>query len=132
MISYTISNGINGIPCIPGDKSISHRSIIIPSISNGICEVNNLLKSDDVLHTLEAFKNLGVKIDQRNDKVVIYGIDKPYQYALVDLLGRTKQKGFIRENQAEIIFQKSLKSGMYVLKLQNEYNACSGRVLVLN
>jgi len=66
------------------------------------------------------------------DKVVIYGIDKPYQYALVDLLGRTKQKGFLKENQAEIIFQKSLKSGMYILKLQNEYNACSGRVLVLN
>ena len=66
------------------------------------------------------------------DKVVIYGIDKPYQYALVDLLGRTKQKGFLKENQSEIIFQKSLKSGMYILKLQNEYNACSGRVLVLN
>ena len=67
-----------------------------------------------------------------SDKVIIYGIDKPYQYTLVDLLGRTKQKGFLKENQAEIIFQKSLKSGMYILKLQNEYNACSGRVLVLN
>lgn len=66
------------------------------------------------------------------DKVLIYGIDKPYQYVLVDLLGRTKQKGFLKENQAEIIFQKPLKSGMYILKLQNEYNACSGRVLVLN
>ena len=67
-----------------------------------------------------------------SDKVVIYGIDKPYQYTLVDLLGRTKQKGFLKENQPEIIFQKSLKSGMYILKLQNEYNACSGRLLVLN
>ena len=67
-----------------------------------------------------------------SDKVIIYGIDKPYQYTLVDLLGRTKQKGFLKENQSEIIFQKSLKSGMYILKLQNEYNACSGRLLVFN
>ena len=73
MISASITNGINGSPNIPGDKSISHRSIIIPSISNGICEVNNLLKSDDVLHTLEAFKNMGVKIDEKNNKIVIYG-----------------------------------------------------------
>ena len=41
MISYSISNGINGTANIPGDKSISHRSIIIPSISKGICEVSN-------------------------------------------------------------------------------------------
>ena len=51
MISNKITEGVNGIPSIPGDKSISHRSIIIPSISNGICEINNILRSDDVLHT---------------------------------------------------------------------------------
>ena len=56
MISDIITKGINGTPEIPGDKSISHRSIIIPSISNGICEINNILKSEDVLHTLNAFK----------------------------------------------------------------------------
>ena len=39
MISEKISSGMNGAPNIPGDKSISHRSIIIPSISNGICEL---------------------------------------------------------------------------------------------
>ena len=41
-----------------------HRSIIIPSISNGICEINNILRSDDVLHTLEAFKSMGVRIEE--------------------------------------------------------------------
>jgi len=73
MISYTISNGINGIPSIPGDKSISHRSIIIPSISNGICEIKNILKSDDVLHTLKAFKDMGVKIQEKDNNLIIYG-----------------------------------------------------------
>ena len=63
MISNFIKNGINGTPIIPGDKSISHRSVIIPSISNGICEIDNILKSEDVLHTINAFKNMGVKIN---------------------------------------------------------------------
>ena len=73
MISNSISKGINGNPIIPGDKSISHRSIIIPSISNGISEVDNILKSDDVLHTLNAFKSMGVKIEELENKLMIYG-----------------------------------------------------------
>ena len=73
MISNLVTEGINGIPKIPGDKSISHRSIIIPSISNGVCEVNNILKSEDVLHTLNAFKSMGVEIIENKDKIIIHG-----------------------------------------------------------
>ena len=73
MISNKIKDGIKGNIIIPPDKSISHRSIIIPSISIGVSEINNLLMSDDVLHTLNAFKLLGVKIEKLNDKVIIYG-----------------------------------------------------------
>ena len=73
MISHSITSGINGTATIPGDKSISHRSIIIPSISNGICEINNILKSDDVLHTLKAFKDMGVKIIESDQKIIIFG-----------------------------------------------------------
>ncbi len=73
MISDIITKGINGIPKIPGDKSISHRSIIIPSISNGVCEISNILKSDDVLHTLNAFKAMGVNIIENEEKIIIQG-----------------------------------------------------------
>ena len=73
MISDEITNGINGEPKIPGDKSISHRSIIIPSISNGICEINNILKSEDVMHTLNAFKSMGVDIEENEKKIIIKG-----------------------------------------------------------
>ena len=73
MISNQINTGINGMPVIPGDKSISHRSIIIPSISNGVSEINNILKSEDVLHTLNAFKSMGVKIEENNGKIIIFG-----------------------------------------------------------
>ena len=71
--SYKINQGLNGEVSIPGDKSISHRSIIIPSISNGISEVSNLLRSKDVIHTLNAFKKMGVKIDEINNKLIIHG-----------------------------------------------------------
>ncbi len=73
MISNKVNNGLNGNPIIPGDKSISHRSIIIPSISNGICEVKNFLKSDDVINTLKAFTLMGVKVEEKNNNLLIYG-----------------------------------------------------------
>ncbi len=73
LISSKIYNGINGEITIPGDKSISHRSIIIPSISNGISEVSNILKSEDVNNTINAFKLMGVKIEELKEKIVIYG-----------------------------------------------------------
>ena len=73
MYSNQIKNGINGSIDIPGDKSISHRSIIIPSISNGVCEISNILKSDDVLKTISAFKQMGVRIDEENKKIIVHG-----------------------------------------------------------
>ena len=73
MISFKIDNGLKGNPKIPGDKSISHRSIIIPSISNGICEVKNYLESEDVINTLETFISMGVKIIKNDKKLIIEG-----------------------------------------------------------
>ncbi len=73
MISSQINKGLNGRPEIPGDKSISHRSIIIPSISKGICEVNDYLKSEDVKNTIKAFVSMGVKIIEEDGKIIIHG-----------------------------------------------------------
>ena len=73
LISSKIINGINGNVKIPGDKSISHRSIIIPSISNGTSEISNLLWSEDILNTLSAFKAMGVEIEEDKKKVLIIG-----------------------------------------------------------
>ena len=73
MISDKIKSGINGEINIPGDKSISHRAIIIPSISNGVCEISNILKSEDVLHTINAFRSMGVNIEEKKDKTIVYG-----------------------------------------------------------
>ena len=73
MKTARINNGLKGEVCIPGDKSISHRSVIIPSISSGVSEIKNILQSDDVLNTINAFKNMGVKIETKEDSVIIHG-----------------------------------------------------------
>ena len=73
LISSKISNGVNGIAKIPGDKSISHRSVIIPSIAKGVSEVSNILKSEDVLNTINAFKLMGVIIEEKNNRLLIHG-----------------------------------------------------------
>ena len=64
---------LSGKIIVPGDKSISHRSIIITSISNGKSVISNLLESEDVIKTLKALKKLGVKIEKKNNKYIIYG-----------------------------------------------------------
>ena len=73
LISSKIVNGINGTVKIPGDKSISHRSIIIPSISKGVTQISNLLKSEDVFRTLNAFQSMNVNIQVNKNDVIIEG-----------------------------------------------------------
>jgi len=73
LISSKIVNGINGTVKIPGDKSISHRSIIIPSISKGITQISNLLWSEDVFRTINAFQSMAVNIQVNKDDVIIEG-----------------------------------------------------------
>ena len=46
-----------------------HRSIIIPAISNGFCEITNILKSDDVLCTINAFKSWELRLKKKTKKL---------------------------------------------------------------
>ena len=58
------SLGLSGEIKIPGDKSISHRALIIGSAVNGIFKIRNILESDDILATANALKKLGVIINK--------------------------------------------------------------------
>ena len=60
---------------VPGDKSISHRSIMLGSLAEGVTHVSGFLEGEDSLATLKAFKAMGVKIEgPDNGKVVIHGV----------------------------------------------------------
>src|ERR1700746_557992 len=59
---------------VPGDKSISHRAVIIAALSNGVCTLRGFLPSEDCMHTVNAMRALGVKIEQSGaDTLIVYG-----------------------------------------------------------
>ena len=58
---------------VPGDKSISHRSIILGSISEGSLTIKNFLHSDDCLNTISAMRQLGVNIIVEGQEITITG-----------------------------------------------------------
>ena len=60
---------------VPGDKSISHRSIMFGSLADGVTEVTGFLEGDDALATLQAFRDMGVQIDgPEKGRVTIHGV----------------------------------------------------------
>ena len=59
---------------VPGDKSISHRAVIISALSNGVCVLRGFLPSDDCLRTVQALRALGIKIEHPEpDMLVVHG-----------------------------------------------------------
>lgn len=64
-----------GTHIVAGDKSISHRSIMLGSLANGTTTVTGFLEGEDALATLQAFRDMGVTIsDPENGKVIIHGV----------------------------------------------------------
>lgn len=65
--------GLKGTINVPSDKSISHRSIMFGAIAQGKTTIKNFLRGDDCLSTLQAFKDLGVKIEDDGETITVYG-----------------------------------------------------------
>lgn len=75
--SYLISpsNTVTGTIAIPGDKSISHRSIMLGSLATGVTNVTGFLEGEDALATLQAFRDMGVSIEGPDKgKLTIHGV----------------------------------------------------------
>ena len=64
---------LKGTLSIPGDKSISHRSIMFGSIAKGTTKIHNFLMGDDCLSTIECFRKLGIDIEMHNDYILVHG-----------------------------------------------------------
>jgi 3-phosphoshikimate 1-carboxyvinyltransferase len=66
---------LQGTIRVPGDKSISHRSIMLGSLADGITDVSGFLEGDDSLATLRAFRHMGVRIEgPEQGRVRIHGV----------------------------------------------------------
>ena len=67
-------NHLNGSIRVPGDKSISHRSIIFGSLAEGKTKVYDILRGEDVLSTMQVFRDLGVEIEDKDGVITIQGV----------------------------------------------------------
>ena len=72
-LTTTISH-LNGSIRVPGDKSISHRSIIFGSLAEGQTKVYDILRGEDVLSTIQVFRDLGVEIEDKDGVITIQGV----------------------------------------------------------
>ncbi len=70
----TNSRNINGTLRVPGDKSISHRSIMFGSLAKGVTKIYDILRGEDVLSTMQAFRELGVTIEDKGNVVEVHGV----------------------------------------------------------
>ncbi len=78
------AQSVRGELQVPGDKSISHRSIMLGALADGITHVHHFLQGEDSLATLQAFRDMGVKIagpDEKGDVIIhgvgMHGLKKP-------------------------------------------------------
>ena len=60
-------DGLTGVFSVPGDKSVSHRALMIGAIANGRTEIHGLLEGEDVLRTADAMRALGAIVEKRRD-----------------------------------------------------------------
>ena len=72
-LKTTISH-LNGSIRVPGDKSISHRSIIFGSLAEGQTKVYDILRGEDVFSTIQVFRDLGVEIEDKDGVITIQGV----------------------------------------------------------
>jgi 3-phosphoshikimate 1-carboxyvinyltransferase len=78
-ITFQVQPGgkLQGEARVPGDKSMSHRSIMLGSLAEGVTHVKGFLEAEDALATLQAFRDMGVEIEGPvNGELTIHGVGK--------------------------------------------------------
>jgi 3-phosphoshikimate 1-carboxyvinyltransferase len=72
-VSIPRINKLQGTRQVPGDKSISHRALMIGAIADGNSELVSCSRAADPLSTLSCIKQLGIRVDDYEDKIIIHG-----------------------------------------------------------
>ncbi len=75
-ILSSFSAPLRGEITIPGDKSISHRALLLGAIAKGTTKISGFLKASDCMATMHALQGMGVKIEVEGDSVVVHGVGK--------------------------------------------------------
>lgn len=68
------SSGLRGTVTVPGDKSISHRAVMLGALADGDTHISGFLMGEDCLSTIDCFRRMGVQIDVRDGGVTVHGV----------------------------------------------------------
>lgn len=72
MVIQKIKKAVGQIK-VPGDKSISHRAVMLGSLANAVTEISGFLKGADCLSTIDCFRKMGIDIDINGENVTVHG-----------------------------------------------------------
>jgi len=86
MLSIDKAGPIRGEVCVPGDKSISHRAVILASVAQGISLIRNVGPGKDVASTTQCMRMLGARIDEAPGELVIHGTGRRGLSEPIDVL----------------------------------------------
>lgn len=64
---------LKGEVTVPGDKSVSHRSVMLGAISKGTTSISNFLEGADCLSTIDCFRKMGIEIERNPEEILIHG-----------------------------------------------------------
>lgn len=67
------SHPLKGEITVPGDKSISHRGIMLGALANGTTSITNFLKGADCLSTISCFQKMGIEIEETGNEILVHG-----------------------------------------------------------
>lgn len=81
-MEITKTRPLKGEITVPGDKSISHRAIMLGALAKGKTEITNFLNGADCLSTINCFRQMGITVSESSDHVIVhgkglYGLTKP-------------------------------------------------------
>jgi len=94
---------------VPGSKSYTHRFLVAAALSNGICRIDNALKSEDTLITVNALQQMGIKIDPDDNRFIVHGTNGEFKH--------TKEPVFLCNSGTSMRFLTALASlgkGRYI------------------
>ena len=72
-MKFRRSTPLKGEITVPGDKSISHRSVMLGAISKGTTSITNFLEGADCLSTIDCFRKMGIEIERKPEEILIRG-----------------------------------------------------------
>ena len=72
-MKFTHTSSLRGELTVPGDKSISHRSVMFGALADGLTEIHSFLQGADCLSTISCFSKMGISIENQGETVLVHG-----------------------------------------------------------